>query len=182
MGAGIPPNWFLNMRFLIPLLCVICACMPLRGAAGDPSEPPGKGKRLDSATKPEGEELRVKMWYVPYHHSPSITGDPAPETVPESKAQIDAREWLEKAATIHFAPGEQASFNLRFRVLMVRASPVTLTSIDSYARNAWKFEAIEPAIRVEASLVEFSASRKLEISGKASIESLRKSAAIPGAS
>ena len=156
------------------------------GEAAEPSEPLEKGKHREPATKPQRDELRVKMWYVPYQSSgSSLYDDPPPELIPESIAQVDAREWLQrrfrsqipgKLGDLHFAPGEEAFFNGRLRVLMVRASPATIALIDNFARSSWKLEAVESVLRVEASLVEFSAPQRPELDGKTSVESLRKAA------
>jgi len=146
------------------------------GKAAEPSQPPGNENQPQSATKPGHEDRQVKMWFVQFHRDPGLYGDPDPDRVPESEAQVDARPWLLRTANIHFAPGDEAFFNLRFRVLMVRASPATIALIDKHSRTAWRLEALERTIRVEASLVEFSAPETPALDGKTSIESLRKAA------
>jgi hypothetical protein len=171
-----PPNHFLNMKFLIPLLSAIGLWTPLTGKAGEPSAPVEKGEQPESPPKSKPQPPQVKMWFIQYHRDPGVYGDPDPNRVPESEAQIDAREWLQRVAEIHFAPGEEAFFNLRFRVLMVRASPATIALIDHFAHTAWKLDTVRPAIRMEATLVEFSVPKTTAIGAKPSIESLRKAA------
>lgn len=114
------------------------------------------------------------MWLVPINPHVGTGGDRLPEEVPEDQPPGDARAWFE-ANGIPFAEGEEAFFDGRLRVLMVRAQAATIERVDKIVHQHWPHLPVEN-LRVEFTLVEFSAAKTPGLKGDTAYAALLKEA------
>src|ERR1700761_1296384 len=140
------------MKFLTALLCVSFPWMTLSSDSEEPSDAAKEQTPHRAETMPAANGLTFKMWHIPFQRGPDFPPGPPPDQVPESKAPEDLRAWLQKTTsdTIRFAPGEEALYDGRLRILSAWARPETISSIEAFASKHWNLDA-KRRIRVEVS-------------------------------
>jgi hypothetical protein len=160
------------------LWCLAFLTMAALGEAPDKGskEPPAIPGIPGLESPPQPQEPHVKMWEVQRGLKTGLGGDPAPEDVSDASELVDARPWLE-ANGIQFASDEESIFDQRLRVLVVKARDDTLQSIDGFGliKVTSKLKQ-QPTIQVEATLVEFSDPKPMQLAGEIPVEKLRQEA------